>query len=212
MSAGGIGQGGEGPGGDARDEARGPAVHALREQDVDAAVAFDGSFIAFQRLSLQLRDGALWCDLDSFETEPLEEPYRKNYGDDADAEGLRDYLHRARGNTATDAAAFVVRLDGRVAGRMMMSRTWNGFACIDDIAIDRNARRRGAGTALMQAALDWARAHGYPGIMLETQDTNVIACRMYLRHGFVLGGCDRYHYANEPDIAHETALFWYRML
>jgi len=186
-----------------------PTVHALREEDIDAAVAFDGSFIAFQRLRLELRDGALHCDLESFETERLDEPYRKNYGDDADAEGLRDYLHRARGNTAPDAAAFVARLDGRVIGRMMMSRTWNGYACLDDIAIDRNARRRGAGAALMRAALDWARGHGYPGIMLETQDTNVLACRMYLRHGFVLGGCDRFHYANEPDLAQETALFWY---
>lgn len=196
----------------AQDDPRAPTVHALCEQDVDAAVAFDGSFIAFQRLQLQLRDGALWCDLESFDTHQLDEPYRKNYGDDADAEGLRDYLQRARGNTAPDAAAFVVRLDGRVVGRLMMSRTWNGFAYIDDIAIDRLARRRGAGTALMRAALEWARERGYPGIMLETQDTNVNACRMYLRHGFVLGGCDRYHYANEPDIAHETALFWYRML
>lgn len=202
----------DGPGDGAQDPARAPTVHALREQDVDAAVGFDGSFIAFQRLSLSLRDGALWCDLDAFEAVRLDEPYRKNYGDDADAEGLRDYLQRARGNTASDAAAFVARVDGRVAGRLMMSRSWNGFARIDDIAVDRNARRRGAGAALMRAALDWARTHGYPGLMLETQDTNVIACRMYLRHGFVLGGCDRFHYANEPDIAHETALFWYRML
>lgn len=188
---------------------RAPTVHALCEADIDAAVAFDGSYIAFQRLKLELRDGALWCDLESFDTEPLEEPYRKLYGDDADAEGLREYLDSARGNTAPDSAAFVVRVDGRVAGRMMMSRTWNGFARIDDISIDRDVRRRGAGSALMRQALEWAREHGYPGVMLETQDTNVIACRMYLRYGFVLGGCDRFHYANEPDLAHETALFWY---
>lgn len=193
----------------AHEDPRAPTVHALCEDDIDAAVAFDGSYIAFQRLRLELRDGALHCDLESFDTERIEEPYRKNYGDDADAEGLRDYLQRARGNTAPDAAAFVVRVDGRVAGRLMMSRSWNGYAYIDDIAIDRNVRRRGAGSALMRQALAWAREHGYPGIMLETQDTNVVACRMYLRHGFVLGGCDRFHYANEPDLAQETALFWY---
>lgn len=191
----------------AHDEARAPTVHALSEADLDAAVAFDGGFIAHQRLRLSLSEDAL-----TFEVEPLEAPYRKNYGDDADAQGLREYLQRARGNTADDAAAFVVRVDGRVAGRMMLSRTWNGYVSIDDIAIATGARRRGAASALLRQALEWAREHGYPGLMLETQDTNVGACRLYLRHGFVLGGFDRFHYANEPDIAHETALFWYRRL
>ncbi|QWP76364.1 GNAT family N-acetyltransferase [Lysobacter sp. K5869] len=188
-----------------------PTVDALREEDVDAAVAFDGSYYALSRLKLEMRDGMLWCDLESFDTEQIEQGYRKLYGDDADADGLRDYLQRARGNTAPDAAAFVARIDGRVVGRLLMSRTWNGFAYIEDIAIDRDVRRRGAGSALMRQALAWAREHGYPGIMLETQDTNVLACRLYLRHGFVLGGCDRFHYANEeePELAQETALFWY---
>lgn len=188
-----------------------PTVDALREEDVDAAVAFDGSYYALSRLKLEMRDGALWCDLESFDTEQIELGYRKLYGDDADADGLRDYLQRARGNTAPDAAAFVARIDGRVVGRLLMSRTWNGYAYIEDIAIDRDVRRRGAGSALMRQALAWAREHGYPGVMLETQDTNVLACRLYLRHGFVLGGCDRFHYANEsePELAQETALFWY---
>lgn len=191
----------------AADAARAPTVHALGEADVDAAVAFDGGFLAHQRLRLTLSEGVL-----GFEIEPLERPYRKDYGDDADAQGLRDCLRRARGNTAADAAAFVVRLDGRVAGRMLMSRTWNGYAGIDDIAVAAGARRRGAASGLLRRALEWAREHGYPGLMLETQDTNVGACRLYLRHGFVLGGFDRFHYANEPDLAHETALFWYRRL
>ena len=33
--------------------------------------------------------------------------------------------------------------------------------------------------------------------------------RFYARHGFVLGGYDRMHYAHDPALRDETALFWY---
>ncbi|MGH8080719.1 MAG: GNAT family N-acetyltransferase [Lysobacter sp.] len=80
---------------------------------------------------------------------------------------------------------------------------------IDDIAVDAAARRSGAGSALIDRALAWAHERGLPGAMLETQDNNAAACRFYQRKGFVLGGFDRFHYANDPELRHETALFWY---
>lgn len=175
-------------------------VEPLQHADLPAAAGFDGSFIVTSRLRLRMTDdGAL-----AFDTEPVP-AYRKLYGDEADADAVRDYLDHPKG----DAAAFVARLDGQVIGRVLLSRTWNSYAAIDDISVSSRARRCGAGSALLRQALDWARGRGLAGAMLETQDSNVAACRLYHRHGFVLGGFDRFLYANEPDVAHETALFWY---
>lgn len=178
----------------------GLGIEALTAADLHAATGFDASFIVHQRVRLSMReDGGL-----AYISEPLRPPYRKHYRDDADAQALREYL-----GDGADFAAYVARKDGQVIGRLLLSRTWNGYAGIDDIAVAASARRSGAGSALLRQALAWARERGLPGVMLETQDTNVGACALYQRNGFVLGGFDRFHYANEPDLAHETALFWY---
>ena len=50
---------------------------------------------------------------------------------------------------------------------------------------------------------------GLPGIMLETQNNNVAACRFYESCGFHLGGFDRELYRGITPDTDETALFWY---
>jgi len=69
---------------------------------------------------------------------------------------------------------------------------------------------------LVEAIIGWSRigrALGInfvvAGVRLETQSTNVPACRLYQRHGFVLGGADRLVYRADPALAHEVALYWY---
>ncbi|MGK8523168.1 GNAT family N-acetyltransferase [Nocardia asteroides] len=42
----------------------------------------------------------------------------------------------------------------------------------------------GVSTALMRAALDWARAEGYPGVWLGVNQENIRAQRFYAKHGF----------------------------
>ena len=63
---------------------------------------------------------------------------------------------------------------------------------------------------LIQQAFRWAKDNGLPGIRLETQTTNVAACRFYLRQGFTLGGYDRHLYEGLSPGTRETALFFYR--
>jgi streptothricin acetyltransferase len=46
------------------------------------------------------------------------------------------------------------------------------------------------------------------GLMLETQDINLAACRFYHRCGFVLGAVDTMLYGNCRN-KDEKALFWY---
>jgi ribosomal protein S18 acetylase RimI-like enzyme len=47
--------------------------------------------------------------------------------------------------------------------------------------------------------------------MLETQNNNLGACRLYERCGYVVGGIDHLRYRGiDPNTA-EVALFWYRL-
>ncbi|MGO1068688.1 GNAT family N-acetyltransferase [Lysobacter sp. CA199] len=176
-------------------------IEPLHAEHLAAAAGFDSGFVVDSRLRLRLgEDGAI-----GYEAIPVA-PYQKRYDQGTDAEELREYLGDE------DCAAFVAIDSGAVIGRLLLSKSWNGYALIDDIAVDVGARRGGAGSALIDRALAWARERGLPGVMLETQDNNVAACRFYERKGFVLGGFDRFHYANDPAVAHETALFWYQKI
>jgi ribosomal protein S18 acetylase RimI-like enzyme len=61
-------------------------------------------------------------------------------------------------------------------------------------------------------AIDWAKTKLLAGIMLETQNNNVAACRFYERCGFKLGGFDRYLYKGISKNTEEIALYWYLLL
>ena len=80
-------------------------------------------------------------------------------------------------------------------------------ALLQWIVIDRPWRGRGIGRELMAQALAWTRAHGLRAIVLETQNTNIDACRFYLRLGFRLSGVQDLFYFDER-VAEESALFW----
>lgn len=133
-------------------------------------------------------------------------PYRKDYGSGHDLEPEPDgvlLVAHAPTTSRTSPEA--------VLGYVLVSHDWTGFALIDDLAVHRASRGCGIGRALLDAARDWARAAGLAGLRLETQSTNLPACRFYARQGLRLGGADRLLYAAIPGLAHETALFWYQL-
>ncbi|OWJ57619.1 GNAT family N-acetyltransferase [Inquilinus limosus] len=129
------------------------------------------------------------------------EPYRKAYAFDAD-----DFAE-----IGADRLLAVAREGGRLRGYILVSESWNGYASVDDLAVDRAARGSGLGARLMDRAVQWARERDLPGIRLETQSNNVAACRFYRRYGFVLGGYDEHQYRTFPALRAEVALFWYLM-
>jgi RimJ/RimL family protein N-acetyltransferase len=75
-----------------------------------------------------------------------------------------------------------------------------------DIRVLRGARGRGVGRALFRAAEAWARGRGCRWLTIETDNTNVGACRFCARMGATLGGIDRFF---DPDAPGETQLLWY---
>jgi streptothricin acetyltransferase len=75
--------------------------------------------------------------------------------------------------------------------------------------VGANFRRQGIGRRLIEQAIDWAKARGLPGLMLETQNNNVAGCHLYEACGFHLGGFDQDLYrAIDPNTT-EIALYWY---
>ncbi|WP_246637216.1 GNAT family N-acetyltransferase [Burkholderia catarinensis] len=79
-------------------------------------------------------------------------------------------------------------MNGRLAGFVAISESWNGMAEIGEIAVDRACRQQGVGRLLLSAAETWARNQRFDCMRLETQSNNVQACRIYACAGFILGG------------------------
>jgi streptothricin acetyltransferase len=100
-------------------------------------------------------------------------------------------------------------LQREIAGQLRLRRNWNQYAYVEDLVVDVKFRRRGIGRALLERAVQWAKDQHLSGVMLETQDNNVAACRLYQQSGFALGGFDRFLYHGQQPDTDEVALFWY---
>lgn len=55
---------------------------------------------------------------------------------------------------------------------------------VHDLYVDETARRRGAGRALMRAAIDWIRSQGRTQVVLLTKTRNEHAQRLFAALGF----------------------------
>ena len=167
---------------------------AANEADLNRC---DNSFTVEAELCPHAEDGRI-----SYTLRPVT-PYVKRYG--PEIYDARLYIGQA------DHAAWLAYVDGQLAGQILVHENWNRLAIIWDIAVDPPFRRRGVGRRLIEHAIGWARERGLPGVMLETQNINVPACRLYERCGFVLGGLDGYLYRGVMPGTREIALFWYLM-
>ena len=97
---------------------------------------------------------------------------------------------------------------GELIGLLDMdAESWRPVASIQWLIVDRPWRGRGVGRALVEQALTWGRAQGLRAIVLETQSTNIDACRFYLRMGFRISGLQDPFYFNDR-VAEERAIFW----
>ena len=148
-----------------------------------------------------------------FREELIAEPYLKDYDED-EVEGPSRWTKRfdvsnwvfllAHDGGQTVGAATVVSRTPSV--NMLDDR--NDLAVLWDLRVHPEHRRCGVGRALFSHAVAWSRARGLNQMKIETQNTNVRACRFYTAMGCHLGGIHRYFYL-EPQYAHEVALFWY---
>ena len=70
-----------------------------------------------------------------------------------------------------------------------------------NFAVRPDARRKGAGVALLQTALHWARAFSAEQAILEVRSANQTALRFYEHHKFQIAGRRRNYYNSPADDA-----------
>lgn len=105
-------------------------------------------------------------------------------------------------------AIFFACIDNKCIGQIILRKNWNNYCFIEDISVAKNYRRNGIGKVLIDKAQNWANSNGLAGLMLETQNNNLIACRFYLKQGFEIGSVDKLLYSGLDNDEH--AIFFYR--
>ena len=83
------------------------------------------------------------------------------------------------------------------------------LAVVWDIRVHPDYRRQGIGTKMFRKAIDWSRNKGYKQMSVETENTNLPACRFYIKQGCRLGGINRFAYYHYPAYSQEIQLEWY---
>jgi RimJ/RimL family protein N-acetyltransferase len=92
--------------------------------------------------------------------------------------------------------ALVVEVEGRLAGQLAVHRLqgrYEGHRGDLSITVDRDHRDQGLGRALVQTAIDWARAVRLGKLTLGVFPENLRAVALYRSVGFVEEGTLRRH-------------------
>jgi GNAT superfamily N-acetyltransferase len=97
---------------------------------------------------------------------------------------------------------------GRLVGLVEVEiQMWNDTAVLWNLMVDLAYRGEGLGRRLWHRAVEFARQAEVRAIMIETQNTNLPACKFYARMGCRLVGINELYYTND-GMNTEIALFW----
>lgn len=161
-------------------------IRPLEAADLPLLGSLNGPFLVTGRAIPRL-EGGRW----SHSEELFDSPGTKTYPENGpeDGQNYAEYIGR-------DDRAVFLAFDGEEAvGRMIIRADWNKYAFIEDIAVR------------------WAAERGLGGLALETQDTNLGACRFYKGLGMEIGGVNTMLYKNMGHpYCDEIAIFWYKTL
>ena len=173
----------------------GICIQEINPKNAEDLNKCDGEFIIDSRLVLKLENDRIRYHVENMA------PVRKGY----QIEKIDPVNYQEHPNQSI----FFAYIDGQLAGQIILRKNWNNFAYVEDIVVDIKFRRQGVGKALILQAEKWARERQLAGIMLETQNNNVGACKLYERCGFRLEGFDQYLYKGLYPDTYEIALYWY---
>jgi len=104
-----------------------------------------------------------------------------------------DVAERAALFARTAAGSVVAVAGGQVVGMIHVEVSRHGFGEFG-MLVDRDWRGRGVGSALVQAAIGWARDQGLHKLCLEVFAHNAAAIALYRKSGFVEEGRRLRHY------------------
>jgi GNAT superfamily N-acetyltransferase len=172
----------------------------LREEPFTAMPRHAAIPSAYDYLSvfdvLEAAEGHQLCE------RPLARPHRKEY------DLLEDPLQWSMRFDVTNWALIGAyeagaRVGGAIAAfdtpEVDMLEGRSDLVVLWDMRVAHAARRRGVGSALFQAVEAWGRKRRCSELKVETQNTNVAACRLYARQGCTLSQANRGAYAVLPD-------------
>jgi ribosomal protein S18 acetylase RimI-like enzyme len=122
---------------------------------------------------------------------PLVSDYRRFYEQESDAERERAFM--VSHLTRATSVVFVAAEQDQAIGFVQMFPTFSTVCLgevlvLEDLYVAANARRRGAATKLLAAALGYAREIGAVEIVLETANDNADAQALYERTGWTREG------------------------
>jgi ribosomal protein S18 acetylase RimI-like enzyme len=134
----------------------------------------------------------------------LTAPFDKGDGYDFDEFVRADIAERLA--RPDDVYQRVADFEGRLIGLLEVElQEWNNTANLWNLMIDRDYRGKGLGRRLWHRAVDYARQADVRAILIETQNTNVPACKFYARMGCQICGI---HEAYYDEGGEEVAIFW----
>ena len=105
------------------------------------------------------------------------------------SEGYASFLRSQLGQD--DVVVFVAERAGAIVGYVyagLEPTSWKelrdmaGF--IHDVVVEESSRRSGIASGLVEAAIEWLRAHGAPRVLLWTAEQNPAAQTLFGRLGF----------------------------
>lgn len=107
----------------------------------------------------------------------------------------------ARNATAPDGATFIAFEDGLCCGLIgcIAKTDESGQATIVSMWVAPEARRKGVGRRLLQAAETWARKQKFLYLLLDVVENNAPAIALYKDFGFELTG-ETHPYPHDPNL------------
>ncbi|KAB2358540.1 streptothricin N-acetyltransferase SatA [Bacillus toyonensis] len=175
-------------------------ISELKTNDLDNFPEIDDSFIVNARLILSLSKVNRRIEYTIEDVPSYEKSYLQN---DNEELAYNEYINKP------NQVIYIALLHNQIIGFIVLKKNWNHYAYIEDITVDKKYRTLGVGKRLVDQAKQWAKESNMPGIMLETQNNNVTACKFYEKCGFVIGGFDFLVYKGLDMTNDEVAIYWY---
>ncbi len=167
-------------------------VRPATSADLPLVLAIDPDYTTEQVWQMEARE-ADGCVAITFRAVRLPRSMRVAYP--GDAESLAQDFSRP------DGLHLVAEAEGDIPGYLSLAvQPASGAGWVTNLAVARERRRRGIGTALVEAATRWGREQGLSRLIIETQTKNYPAIRFCQRLGFSFCGYHDRYYRNQ-DIA-----------
>lgn len=168
-----------------------PIIRAATEDDLPICLALDAAFETDYVWQMDSRTQGKQTTI-AFRTVRLPRPMKVAYP--------RDARQLNAGWQSCDA--MLVADDNRaVRGYVALARrAAQSAAWVQDLIIDKSARRAGMGSALLAGALRWARTEKLAWLMVEVQTKNYPAIQFCQKSGLTFCGFNDHFFANQ-DIA-----------